>query len=233
MSKSSRLHQRLSQRQALAGLLQEQPGSLAQIAQECGYDFLILDGQRGTFNPCQLAEGLHELVAANQTLAMVRLAGHDTVSLQRYVEQGADAVVVPQVSSADEARDLARTMGLGKQTSLIVILESVLGATHAEEILAVDGVDGALVGPINLSTDLGCPQDYAHPAYADALSRIERAATSTGKLLGTVPHDGYPVKTLVARGHRLFILSSDRWLLREAMSERASDFLTLRGGGHG
>jgi 2-keto-3-deoxy-L-rhamnonate aldolase RhmA len=221
--KRGRLHDQLARREVLAGLLQEWPNPLlVELAGACGYDFLIVDGQHGVFSQREFVAGLKALVASKQVLAMVRLARHDVPTLRQCLELGADAIVVPRVSTPDEARALVRAMGADRETSLIVILESVPGATNAAEILAVEGVDGAFVGPINLSTDLNCPRNYAHPSYGEALARIERAAAAMGKVLGTVPNGGYPVEVLRPRGHRLFILGSDRGLLCEAMNARTA-----------
>src|SRR6185295_12957394 len=194
-SKNSRLHDQLSRYRTLIGLLHMRLNpALVEMASECGYNFLILDGQRGMFSEREFLESLDALVVAKNVLSLVRLPGHDMRPVDGYLEMGADGIVVPHVSTADEARAVARAMNSKQSASLIVILESVLGATHAEEILSIEGVDGAFVGPVNLSTDLGHPRDYAHPPYEEALSRIERAAAATGKVLGTVPNERYPVE---------------------------------------
>jgi 4-hydroxy-2-oxoheptanedioate aldolase len=221
--RNSRLRERLSESSTLVGLTHVRPNpGLVEVAGACGYGFLILDEQRGVFSEPQFLESLRTLVSAADILSMVRVSGHDTKSIARYLEFAPDAVVVPQVSTADEARTLASVVRSTDSTSLIVILESLRAAQHAEEILSVDGVDGAFVGPVNLSTDLGHPRDYAHPTFAQALTGIERAAAATGKVLGTVPTDVFPLQALVPRGHRLFIVGTDQSLLREALESHVT-----------
>src|SRR6185437_16038319 len=101
--------------------------------------------------------------------------------------------------------------------SLLVMIESAVGVTNAREILAVEGVDGAIVGPSDLSADLGAPGDFSRPSYQEALELIERAAAASGKLLGTAPHEGYALDTLYARVHRILLVGVDVSLIREAM----------------
>lgn len=247
MSFRRTLRERLATERALIGLLQVQASpQLAEMAGFCGYDFLLIDGEHGVFSDQDILHTLQALSAAD-ALALVRLATHDLQAVGRYLDLGADAIVVPNVSTVEQAQALARSMtypptgtrgfaaplqratryGLDLVTHvkapragvcLLVIIESVLGVENVEGILAVDGVDGVIIGPADLSADLGAPGDFSQPAYAQALARIEQAATTRGKLLGTAPHPGAPLETLLTRGHHLIIAGADISLIREAMS---------------
>jgi 2-keto-3-deoxy-L-rhamnonate aldolase RhmA len=216
------------------------------MAGMCGYDFLLLDGEHGVFSESDYLHTLQAL-AATETFGLIRLAHHDLQALGRYLDMGADGIVVPNVSTAEQARSLARAMdyppsgtrGMGaplyratrygmdlaehlkeprRGIALIVIIESKLGVANVEEILGVDGVDGVIVGPSDLTADLGLAGDFLNPAYTEAMTRIEQAAAARGKCFGTAPHTGFPIEALVARGHRLLIAGADMPLMREAMS---------------
>lgn len=246
MSSRRSLHERLSTRRALLGLLQTHANpTFSVMAGMCEYDFLLLDGEHGVFGESDYLLTL-QAIAATDILAMVRVAGHDAHAVGRFLDIGADVIVVPNVSTAEQARASVRAMdyppigtrGFGASmhratrygmdvgahlkaprdgAGLLVIIESALGAANAEEILAVEGVDGAIIGPSDLSADLGCLADFTSPSFADALAMIEQAAASQGKILGTVPHPGSPTEALIARGHRLLIVGSDMGLVRDAM----------------
>jgi len=221
---------------------------MSEIAGICGYDFILLDGEHGVFSEGDYLHTL-QVLASTDALALIRLAKHDLPAVGRYLDMGADGIVVPNVSTAEQARALARAMlypphgtrglALDRVTRygldldaylsaprgnacLIVIIESALGVANAEDILAVDGVDGAIIGPFDLSADLGCAGDFSQPAHIDAVKRIERAASACGKILGTAPHPGNPLEALVARGHRLLLLDGDITLVREAMSTQVT-----------
>jgi 2-keto-3-deoxy-L-rhamnonate aldolase RhmA len=251
MPPSRSLLERLSTQKALIGLLQSHPNpALTEMAGLCGYDFAFLDCEHGVFSDFDCLHALRAL-AATDTLAVVRLAGHDLQAVGRWLDLGADVIVVPNVSTAEQAKRLARAMeyppkgtrGVGAAfhratrygldaaaylkaprggASLLVIIESALGVANAGEILEVEGVDGAIIGPADLSADLGCAGDFASPAFAQAVEHIERAAGATGKILGTALHGSYPVEALVARGHRLLIVGSDISLIREAMTSQVA-----------
>ena len=245
------LHERLSTQRALIGLLQTHPNpALTEMAGMCGYDFLILDCEHGLFSEMDHVQTLQACGSTN-VVAMVRLAGHDTQAVGRYLDMGVDVIVVPNVSTAEQAQKLVRAMeyppagtrGFGASVHratrygidiaahlsapregvcLVVIIESALGVANSEDILAVEGVDGVIIGPADLRADLGCAGDSSQPEYARAVARIERAAAARHKLLGTAPHPGYPLEALLARGHRLLILGADMPLIREAMSAQVA-----------
>src|SRR6266496_3653024 len=103
-------HERLSTQRALIGLLQTHPNpALAEIAGMCGYDFLMLDGEHGVFSEQDYLQTL-QVLTSTDALAFVRLAGHDTHAIGRYLDMGVDAIVVPNVSTAEQARALVRAM---------------------------------------------------------------------------------------------------------------------------
>ena len=251
MKPHSSLHERLSTRRVLIGLMQTYPNPvLAEMAGMCGYDFVIVDDEHGVFGEIDHVQALRALDSVN-ALALVRLAGHDLRAVGRYLDIGADVIVAPNVTTAEQARALVRAMvyppagtrGFGASghratrygmdlaahlkapregVSLVVIIESALGVANVEDILAVDGVDGAIIGPWDLTADLGCAGDFSQPQYAQAVARIEQAAVARGKLLGTGPHPGNPLEALVARGHRLLVIGGDMPLIREAMNAQVS-----------
>jgi len=226
------------------GLLQTVPNTIVSyIAALSGYDFIVLDSEHGTFYepdylPAMLATGTFDLTT------IVRLRGQDPTSLGRCLDMGIDGIMVPNVTTAHQATELvkamhfppkgsrgyagsiARSSGYGLELEdyrkpdpfLSVMIESEEGVDNVDEIVRVNGVSAVVVGHFDLSASLGIPGDFAQPAYERALGRIEGAAATHGKTLGSAPHPSYPVERLIARGHRLITLSVDTKLIREAMT---------------
>lgn len=133
--------------------------------------------------------------------------------ISRALDAGAVAVVVPHVDSADEARELVRAakfppLGgrgstnnqplfefrhvpfavqnetLNRETMLIPMVESPAAVSAIADILAVDGVDGLLVGSNDLCTELGIPGQYDNPIYQDAVTKVVLEARKAGKPVG-------------------------------------------------
>jgi 4-hydroxy-2-oxoheptanedioate aldolase len=231
--------------------MQTQPNlAIAELVGICGYDFLILDGEHGLFSEADYVQTLQTL-AASEVTALVRLATHDLHAVGRYLDVGADGIVVPSVTGPEQATALVRAMqyppagtrGFGAtahratrygmdvavhvQTPragacLLLMIEDRVGVDNVESILAVEGVDGVFVGPFDLTASLGAAGNFSMPAYSQALARIERAASSCGKIIGTVPHPGHPLESLLSTGHRLLLIGGDMPLIREAMSSQVT-----------
>jgi len=241
------LKERIASQQALFGLQLTHPNPpLAEMAGMCGYDFLMLDEEHGVFSQQDYLQTL-QAISATDTLSIVRLAGHDGPAVGRYMDMGVDAIMAPGVSSAAQVQALVRsteyppagTRGFGasmhratgygmtladhlaaprRGVALIAIIESTSGVANIDEILAVDGLDGVLIGPSDLSASIGRPRDFSNATYTQAVARVERATAGSSKFLGGAPHAGNSLEALLGRGYRLLLLDAEMCLIRQAMS---------------
>jgi 4-hydroxy-2-oxoheptanedioate aldolase len=240
------LTERLATQKALVGLLYTRANiTLAELAGHCGYDFLLIDVEHGIFTDHECLQALRACSAMGM-LSMIRLSGQELGAIGRYLDMGADVIVAPNVRTAAEADVLAKAMvyppvgtrGFGASihretnygidltlhieaprggAAFLAVIESAQGVENIDSILAVDGLDGIIVGPGDLSSDLGRPLDFSQAAYAPALARVEHSAAARRKVLGTAPHGDHTLEALRARGHRVFIVGSDISLVRDAM----------------
>ena len=92
------------------------------------------------------------------------------------------------------------------------MIETVEALDSIEDILSVAGIDVLLIGPSDLSINLGVPLDYNNPKYQKALDRIAEASIRAGVVPGLyfVP-PGLEPSDLVARGFRFFTLPWRGW----------------------
>ena len=67
----------------------------------------------------------------------------------------------------------------------IPIIESERAVRNINEIVAVDGIDGVSIGPMDLSISLGVFRQFEHPRYVQAVEAIRAACTLHGKAMGT------------------------------------------------
>jgi 2-keto-3-deoxy-L-rhamnonate aldolase RhmA len=133
--------------------------------------------------------------------------------ISRILDAGAAAVVIPHIESVQEVQDLVRCakyapLGargctnnqpafnfasvptslqnevLNRETLLIPMIETPVAVQLADEILAVEGVDGVLVGSNDLCADLGIPGKYDDERYLDSVVKIIEAANKVGKPVG-------------------------------------------------
>lgn len=221
-----------------------------EVVAGAGFDWLLLDMEHA---PNELPM-LHTQLAATArgtATPVVRPPWNDTVMIKRVLDLGAQALLVPMVQNADEARRaVAATRypplgvrGLGTVTRandygrvkdylqrvesellVIVQLETREALDNLEAIAAVDGVDGLFVGPSDLSADMGYLGQSGH---ADVRALIEASIpriVATGKIAGILT----PIEDLAQRclqlGATLVAVGSDSGLLARQSEALAARF---------
>src|SRR5699024_9617086 len=153
-----------------------------EIMAGAGADWLLIDGEH---SPNDLRSVIAQLqtAAAFPVEAVVRVPSDDANLIKQFMDGGARSLMVPNVSTADQARAITRAKAYapaggirGYSTGhranqfgrirnyhatarqnqfLAVQIECETGVANAAEIAAVDGVDALFVGPGDLSTNMG------------------------------------------------------------------------------
>jgi 2-keto-3-deoxy-L-rhamnonate aldolase RhmA len=170
--------------------------SLAEAISLSGLDWLFFDCEHSVLD---LSDIQTMVQAMNRTcLSMIRIEEPLPVYVKRALDTGCDAIIVPQVNSVEIAKAVAkagkyppsggRSVGLGRalgygatladgiknenaRTSIIVQIEHIDAVACVEQILAVDGVDGAIAGAYDLSGSLGIPGDIADERVQAAIAK--------------------------------------------------------------
>jgi len=216
-------------------------GQVAEALSIAGYDWLWIDMEHG---PLDLERVQSLIVAAGPDCpAIVRVPANDEVWLKRVLDLGPAGVIVPHVDSASEARAAVsacqypprgtRSVGIGRAQSYGPGLRDYLATAHErvaiipqiehanaveeiDEILAVDGIDCALVGPFDLSASLGHPGVLDHPEVTEAIRRIGAACAKAGKPAGLFAGEIEFARTWISSGFRLVAVGADIALLSAA-----------------
>jgi 4-hydroxy-2-oxoheptanedioate aldolase len=158
---------------------------------------------------------------------------------------------VPQVSSADEARQIVSWLryqpvgkrgvalftrgmdfGSGGHAAVRTRNEEVVGLLQiesgaaveaADAIAAVDGVDVLFVGPSDLSHALGIPGQIDHPDFQAAIERVATAAKAHDKAAGALVWKAEDAARYAELGYSVFSISSEGSLFERAMRMAAAD----------
>jgi 4-hydroxy-2-oxoheptanedioate aldolase len=221
---------------------------VAEMIGLAGYDFVCIDGEHGP-------GGLHDhlaclqAVAATQATAILRVASNDPVALKRALDLGIEGVLIPDISTAEEARAavaacLYPPRGMrgfsaatarasdyclnvkqyladdGAELLLCLMIESAKGVENVGEIAAVEGVDVIQLGPFDLTYDLGIPGQFEHPRFLEAMAKVEASVKAAGKILGGVPLPGLPLQTILDRGYRFITIGADVPIFSEVLRMR-------------
>ena len=122
---------------------------------------------------------------------------------------------------------------LNENRVLFVNIESVPAVEALDDILAVPGLDGVLIGPSDLSCSLGVPQQFDHPLFAEAMQTIisKARAKNIGVGCHNLPRVDQEIKwgkaglnMILRRGDlTLFqdLLQSDLNKIRKALGEKS------------
>ena len=219
----------------------------AEIMAKAGFDWLVVDLEHSVIT-IREAEELIRVIELCGVVPLVRLSANDPVQIKRVMDAGAHGVIVPMVNSAVEAEKvasavryppqgtrgvgLARAQGYGssfdkylkwvnKGPVVIVQVEHIEAVNNLEAILAVEGVDGFIVGPYDLSGSLGVPGQFDHPLMKEAMERIISVGATSGKTPGihVVEPDVKEFKLRIEQGYRFVAYSVDIRMLDCACRE--------------
>jgi len=226
------------------------PG-IAEIMAQAGFEWLVVDLEHSVIT-IREAEELIRVIALSGCQPLVRLSTNDAVQIKRVMDAGAHGVIVPMVNSAEEARKaveavfypprgtrgvgLARAQGYGscfedyrewldREAIVIVQVEHIRAVENLDDILAVEGVDGFIVGPYDLSGSLGIPGKFDHVRMMEAMNRIQSFMSRYAKPGGyhVVEMDAEQLRQRVAEGYRFIAYSVDTRMLdrccRSAIAE--------------
>jgi 4-hydroxy-2-oxoheptanedioate aldolase len=107
---------------------------------------------------------------------------------------------------------------------VIAMIENALGVENAQAIANVPGVNALMMGPMDLSFELGVPGQTNHSLVIDATLKAAKAAQSAGIhfVVGEAGHE--LVDQLRALGAKIFTGANDGSYLLGALSKAAMDF---------
>lgn len=200
-----------------------------------GVDLVLVDDQHGIWEPASMMAAFRS-IRLGGAVPMARVGKNDFYAIGAMLDRGALGIVVPMVHTVEDARAAVfaaryppqggRSKGAygcemygpdyykwaNEEVFLAIQIESEQGLENADQILAVDGIDGTWVGPADLAASLGL--DLTTPdgvrAHDEAIVRIVEACRKNGKVPGIacfgVENGAYRVK----QGHLFITPASDK-----------------------
>jgi 4-hydroxy-2-oxoheptanedioate aldolase len=236
--------------------LQSAAPTFAEMAAVAGFDFIIMDEEHGA-GELHHAVDMMRAAACTDTTMVIRVPSDNPVYLRRLVEAGCDALLVPMVESASQARaiveavrfpprgkrgnawDAARASSFGlyphyyeeadDNLLIIVQIETRAGVENAREIAAVEGVDVIFIGPTDLSGSIGFPNQTGVPEVDREIRRAMAAAREAGKPLATVPRVGRSSIELFDEGFSMIAWGSELYFYRLGITQMMKEWREYRG----
>ncbi|WP_224814818.1 HpcH/HpaI aldolase/citrate lyase family protein [Hasllibacter sp. MH4015] len=231
------------------GLWLNLPGPVpAEIAGAAGFDWCLIDGEHGPWDPTGIRDQLIAL-AATGTQAVVRVPVAEDWIIKQALDLGAQTLLIPMINSAEEARAVVRACryppqgvrGMGAmvaraggygateryaatandQICILVQAESRAAMDDLAEITAVDGVDGVFIGPADLGADMGYRDDLANPDLWTAVGAGIETIRAGGKAPGIIVSGAEAEAKMLELGVTFLGCGSDASLLHKALSALA------------
>jgi 4-hydroxy-2-oxoheptanedioate aldolase len=100
-----------------------------------------------------------------------------------------------------------------EQTLILPQIETMDAVRNIEALVRVEGIDGFIVGPRDLSMAMGFYDGPAHPEVRAVIDHVFEVVLGADLWIGTTAPTGEEAADLVARGARI-ILGSVAWLLK-------------------
>lgn len=224
--------------------------AVAEILARAGYDWVCVDLEHGAIDLERMTD-IFRTLDGFDCVPVVRLPTNDPVWIRRSLDAGARGIIVPMVNSAGEAKAAVReakyppdgvrgfgysranrhgvdfesyTAEANEEIAMVMQIEHKDAIADIDNILAVDGVDGVFIGPLDLSGSMGITGQMQHPEMLAALRRFRDASKAQGVSFGMhiVTPDDTNVRNIIEEGYTLLALGLDNVFLHKAASAALS-----------
>ncbi len=216
----------------------------AEVMAAAGFEWLTLDAEHSAYD-LDLIAHCFRAIEARGAVPLARAWDHDPVTLARLLDAGAYGLVIPHVSTPEQAAAIAsamryaprgaRSVGTGRcvvlgddyrrrandEVLVIPQIEDMTGIRNAEAIARVPGVDIGFLGPADLALSMGV--EPGHPDHEAAIQSMRAAFARVGTPCGIPVRDPGPTRRRIAEGFRFLDIASDVRMLdasaRQALVE--------------
>lgn len=186
---------------------------IAKILKVCGFDFFLVDCEHGNFDYSDVAK-MFAVAREAGIPPMVRIPEVKREVVLKYMEMGARGILLPNAETVEQAKALVnyskyypqgnRGVSLlrahtgfdkidsatdfmkksNEENILMLQIESPIAVKNIDDLLAVDGIDAAFVGPNDLSQSMGIMGQMENPLFIEAVDKVIAAAKKRNKFAG-------------------------------------------------
>lgn len=220
---------------------------LVELIGMMGFDCLWICNEHAPID-ASLSKDMIRAGRASGMDCMIRTGESSDDDFIRFLEMGANGLMVPHIRDAEHAREIVRRAkfppigergidgisadaGFGladtkeyikqanDETFIVLQIENTHVLDHIEAIAEIEGIDVLFVGPADLSLSLGIPDSVKDPKILKVIERVVRACEGKSVVCGTPYIDIEHCKRLMQMGVKFFTGVSDNGILRAGFTK--------------
>jgi len=216
---------------------------LAELFGIAGFDYYMLDAEHGLLDPVQVVNVIRACESTNMT-PMVRIGPKDPKLVLQYLDAGMMGIMMPGLETVEEVKMLvdavkyapAGKRGLGfsrasghmpsadyinfsnEQTMVIIQFEDDRLLKIFPALCTVEGLDACIIGPRDLSLNMGFPDGPNHSAVQLVIDKAIRIMNETKIIAGITAGTRTDAENQIARGATLILAAAQSLVLAGSKS---------------
>ena len=221
--------------------------SIVEIMASAGFDWLVIDMEHSAISLAK-AQELIMVIQSKNMAALVRVGANDELIIKQIMDAGADGVVVPMINTKEDAEKAVKSVqyppggnrgvglaraqeyGIGfdeykewlKNNSIIIVqIEHKDAVENIDEIISVEGIDGTIIGPYDMSASFDIPGELHSPILLNAIKKVEKACQDANFPLGyhVIKPNQLEVQVKADSGYSFIAFRLDFFFLGEKVRE--------------
>lgn len=183
------------------------------LLEEIGYDFVILDQEHSSITLSDIQNFVLTAKTMNLSV-LVRVSSITYDRIAKVLDMGVDGLMIPHVDTAKQVEEIVsharyppigkRSYGIRKQLCgfgpfkdkqdyikkanqhivLLIQVESPQSVENYEEMVKNSHIDGVIIGPMDLSMNMGIIDQVENVVFTSAVDRILRISKNNKKGFG-------------------------------------------------
>jgi 4-hydroxy-2-oxoheptanedioate aldolase len=241
----NRLRAHLRARKPAFGAIATMPSVQAvQVIANSGFDWVIVDFEHGALD-MSAAHAMIVATAGTACVPLARIADNQAHLAKTPMDLGALGINFPMICSADDAARAVRSvryppdgdrmwgpffaplrwgmtmpdyMAAANEAMLcMVTIEHAKAIERIDEIMAVPGIDIAIIGAGDLATSIGKPGGLDDPELLALIRRAEDGILKSGVPMGAAARSAEQANAMIDRGYLVLGLGFDWSLLQRGI----------------
>ena len=214
---------------------------VAEALGNLGLNFITFDTQHTSLDT-ETVQAMTQAISYSQSTPIVRVVSNDLGLINRALDVGAHAVIVPLVNSREDAekavqssmyppkgkrswgprrpalRDPDYAATANAEVMVMPQVETELALKNLEDIVTTEGIEAIFIGPMDLSMSLGVFRQFDSPKFLKAVETVVSTCKAHNVFPGLLAPAG-PVERSIQQGFKLITLGGDLGLLSEGVAK--------------